>query len=487
MAAAPELLDIPVGIDAQGSREESDAMGTVQVPADRYWGAQTQRSLHFFEVGALEDRMPLELIRAYALVKKAVARVNAASGQIPDWMGELIERVCDEVAGGDLDSEFPLQVWQSGSGTQTNMNLNEVIANRCNQLVGAPLGSRAPVHPNDHVNMSQSTNDTFPTAMHVATTEMLQDLLSPRVGALRDSLEHRSELWADVVKVGRTHLQDATPLTVGQEWSGYAAMVGDALGEVVEASRPMLALAVGGTAVGTGLNTTEGFDREVAAEIAGLTGRPFVSAPNKFAALGSLDASVRCSGALRGLAASLFKIANDLRWLGSGPRSGLGELDLPANEPGSSIMPGKVNPTQAEVMQMVAVQVMGNDVTIAMAGKEGNLELNTFRPVVIANLLRGIRILGDACEGFRRHLIEGVELDRRRIDRDVERSVMGVTALAPLIGHDVAAQIAQLAVAEDLTLREAALRRGVEPDVFDEVVVPIRLTRPRPTQHLENP
>lgn len=475
---APRVLDVEVGLDAAAARIEADSMGEVEVPGDRYWGAQTQRSLHHFDIGDDAERMPIEVYRALAVVKRATATVNAAAGKMPEWMARLIERVCDEIAAGMLDEHFPLFVWQTGSGTQTNMNLNEVIANRCIQLVGGELGSRSPVHPNDHVNMSQSSNDTFPTAMHIAADALLTDRLLPSVEALTVEIEERSRRWADVVKIGRTHLQDATPLTVGQEWSGYATLLRDAIDALVADSATVLQLAAGGTAVGTGLNTWPGFDIAVAEEIARVTGRPFVTAPNKFAALSSADPLLRCSSGLRNLSASLFKIANDLRWLGSGPRAGLHELVHPANEPGSSIMPGKVNPTQCEAMLMVCLQVMGNDVTISMAGKEGNLELNTFRPLIIANLLQSMRILADACDSFRVHLIEGIELDRESIRRDVENSAMLVTALAPAIGYDHAARIAHLAVENDLTLRDAALQCGVDAELFDRLVVPIDMTHP---------
>jgi fumarate hydratase, class II len=477
-ADAPTIRDVPIGLSATGARTETDSLGEVDVPADHYWGAQTQRSLIHFDIGGDRDRMPVELYRAYGIVKQAAARVNTAAGRLPPWMGTLIDRVAQEVIDGELDAEFPLYVWQTGSGTQSNMNVNEVISNRCIQLVGGQLGSKVPVHPNDHVNMSQSSNDTFPTAMHIAADAMLHGVLLPQLDGLRDALDAKATAWADVVKIGRTHLEDATPLTVGQEWSGYVAMIDDAREALVADSAHLLRLAAGGTAVGTGLNTSPGYDTEVAEAIARITGRPFVTAPNKFAAQGSLDPLVRCSGGLRNLAVSLFKIANDLRWLGSGPRTGLHELVLPSNEPGSSIMPGKVNPTQAEAMLMVAVQVMGNDAAIAIAGKEGNFELNAFRPVIIANLLHGMNILGDMCDHLRRFMIEGAQLDTAQIGTYVERSVMMVTALAPVIGYDQASAIAHLAMDHDLTLREAALRSGVDEALFDRVVVPLNMTRP---------
>jgi fumarate hydratase class II len=477
---APTILELPVGIDATGVRLERDSMGEVEVPADRYWGAQTERSLHHFAIG--DDRMPKELYHAYGYVKKAAATVNADLGLLPGWMADLIARVSDEVIAGALDEHFPLYVWQTGSGTQTNMNVNEVISNRCIQLVGGKLGSKSPVHPNDHVNMSQSSNDTFPTAMHLVTVLGIRLRLLPSVAALGRSIAAKAERWAEVVKIGRTHLQEATPLTVGQEWSGYAAQLDDAAEQIASALPSLYRLAIGGTAVGTGLNAPEGFGERCAAELARLTGQPFVPAPNRFAAQASQDAIVRASSTLRNLAVSLYKIANDLRWLGSGPRAGLHELVLPPNEPGSSIMPGKVNPTQAEAMLMVCTQVIGSDVTVGLAGAEGNFELNVFRPVAIANVLHSIEILSEACDRFRTFLIDGIELDEARIRDHVERSVMLVTALSPTIGYDKAAEIAHLAVAEDLTLREAALRSGhVTEQEFDRIVRPELLTRPGTT------
>ncbi len=475
---APTILDLPVGLDASGMRTERDSLGEVDVPADHYWGAQTQRSLIHFNIGGAKDRMPIEVYRAYGIVKKAAAQVNTEAGRLPRWMGDLISRVAGEVIDGKLDSEFPLYVWQTGSGTQSNMNVNEVISNRCIQLAGGELGSETPVHPNDHVNMAQSSNDTFPTAMHIAADTMLQQHLLPQLGQLRDALDAKAAQWADVVKIGRTHLEDATPLTVGQEWSGYVAMIDDAREALIADASTLLRLAAGGTAVGTGLNSSPGFDAQIAAAIAALTNRPFVTAPNKFAAQGSLDPLVRCSAGLRNLAVSLFKIANDIRWLGSGPRTGINELLLPSNEPGSSIMPGKVNPTQAEAMLMVSIQVLGNDAAIAIAGKEGNFELNAFRPVIIANVLHSIRILGDMCDHFRRYMIEGTQLNEPQIKDYVDRSVMMVTALAPVIGYDKASAIAHLAIDENLSLKQSALRSGVSEELFDRVVVPLNMTRP---------
>jgi fumarate hydratase class II len=473
--SAARIPDLPVGIPATGRRQESDSMGAVLVPADRYWGAQTQRSLTFFAIG--DRRMPIEVTRTYGLVKRAAATANEHLGRLPTWKADLITRAADEVATGALDAEFPLRVWQSGSGTQTNMNVNEVIANRCIQLVDGQLGSKSPIHPNDDVNMSQSTNDTFPTVMHIAAHAVTCDVTIPAVRSLRDALAAKAREWDAVVKIGRTHLQDATPLTVGQEWSGYVGALDDVLADLEHATNGLLALAIGGTAVGTGVNAPPDFGRQVAEVIAGHTGRSFTVAPNPFTALGTLDRMVRAHAALKTVAVSLFKIANDMRWLGSGPRAGLGELSFPANEPGSSIMPGKVNPSQAEALMMVCVQVMGADVTVQMAGAEGSLELNTFRPLVIATYLESAQLLADACASFTAHMIDGAQLNLRRVREHVDNSVMLVTALAPVIGYDRAADIAKLAVTEDLTLREAALVHEVPAEQFDELVDPVALTR----------
>ncbi len=468
------VRDLPIGLQASGTRQESDSMGTIEVPADHYWGAQTQRSLIHFAIG--DDRMPKAVYHAYGYVKKAAALVNTRAGRLPEWKGQLIQRVCDEVISGSLDDNFPLYVWQTGSGTQSNMNLNEVISNRCIQLVGGTLGSQEPIHPNDHVNMSQSSNDTFPTAMHIATVLEFADHLIPHVKALRDALWDKAVAWVDVVKIGRTHLQDATPLTVGQEWSGYATQLNDALALVQQSVHGLYQLAAGGTAVGTGLNTLPDFGPKIAAEIARLTGHPFVSAPNKFAAQGSLDAMVNTSAALRALAVALMKIANDLRWLGCGPRAGLHELNLPANEPGSSIMPGKVNPTQEEAMVMVCIQVIGDDSVVAFAGSQGNFELNAMRPIIINNVLHSARILGDACEKLRQFSIEGITLDTGRISKYVNESLMLVTALSPVIGYDKASAIAHKALDDNTTLREAALSSGyISAEQFDTIVVPAHM------------
>jgi fumarate hydratase class II len=414
---------------------------------------------------------------AYGYVKKAAAIVNTRAGRMPGWKGELIQRVCDEVIAGQLDEDFPLYVWQTGSGTQSNMNVNEVISNRCIQLVGGTLGSQQPVHPNDHVNMGQSSNDTFPTAMHIAAHKMTTEKTIPALRRLRDAIGRKSRQWADVVKIGRTHLEDATPLTVGQEWSGYVGALDDAIAEVDHATRGLLKVAMGGTAVGTGLNAPIGFGDQVAGEIASMTGVPFETAPNKFTAQGTLDRMVRAHAGLKATAVTLFKIANDLRWLGSGPRTGIHELLLPANEPGSSIMPGKVNPTQAEAMLMVSIQIIASDVAMTMGGAEGNFELNAFRPILINNYLHSALIMADMCDHFREFMIEGAELNRPKLNENIERSVMMVTALSPVIGYDKASVISHYAIDHDLTLKQAALEKGVSEELYDRVVVPLALTQ----------
>jgi fumarate hydratase, class II len=472
---APEILDMPIGLDATGMRPEYDSLGEVEVPANRYWGAQTQRSLQHFNIG--DDRMPREVYHAYGYVKRAAAIVNTRAGRLPAWKGELIARVCGEVITGSLDSEFPLYVFQTGSGTQSNMNVNEVISNRCIQLVGGTLGSQQPVHPNDHVNMGQSSNDTFATAMHIAAYTMATEKTIPALRRLRHTMDRHARQWAGVVKIGRTHLEDAVPLTVGQEWSGYAGALDDAIAEVEHATHGLLELAMGGTAVGTGLNAPAGFGQDVAAEIASMTGVPFVTAANKFTAQGTLDRMVRAHAGLKAAAVTLFKIANDLRWLGSGPRAGLHELLFPENEPGSSIMPGKVNPTQAEAMLMVAIQVVASDVAVTMGGAEGNFELNAFRPILIANYLHSARILADMCDHFRQFMVEGTKLNQAKLKNNIDRSVMMVTALSPVIGYNAAAKISYYAIDHDLTLKEAALANGVSEDLFDRVVDPLALTR----------
>jgi fumarate hydratase class II len=469
-APPPAVRDLPVGIDATGQRQETDSMGSIDVPADKYWGAQTQRSLIHFSIG--DDRMPKAVYHAYGYVKKAAALVNGRDGRLPQWKADLIARVADEVIAGVLDDHFPLYVWQTGSGTQSNMNVNEVISNRAIQLVGGRLASKDPVHPNDDVNMGQSSNDTFPTAMHLAAVKEITEQLMPNVGALRDTIAAKARQWVDVVKIGRTHLEDAVPLTVGQEWSGYATQLSDALDRVIGSLPGLEALSIGGTAVGTGLNAPQGFGAAVATALADMTGFPFVTAPNKFAAQGGLDAMVAASAGLRSLAVPLMKIANDIRWLASGPRCGISELVLPANEPGSSIMPGKVNPTQCEAMVMVCIQVLSEDSCVAFAGSQGNFELNAMRPIIINNFLHSARILGDACTKLRQYCIEGTELHREQIDGFVTRSLMLVTALSPVIGYDRASAIAHKANDEGTTLREAALASGVSAADFDRVVDP---------------
>jgi fumarate hydratase, class II len=472
--AHPILRALPIGIDASGMRRETDSMGEIEVPADRYWGAQTERSLVHFSIG--DDRMPKRVYHAYGFVKKAAALLNAAAGRLPQWKADAIVHAADEAIKGLLDSHFPLYVWQTGSGTQSNMNLNEVLSNRAIQLLGGRIGSKTPVHPNDDVNMGQSSNDTFPAAMHIAAILELEQHLLPEAEALAAAIEAKASEWSGVVKTGRTHLMDAVPLTVGQEWSGWAHQIRDALACIRHSEGGLFELAAGGTAVGTGLNAPPGFSREIAEKIAELTGYPFVTAPNKFAAQGSLDAMVAAMAALRGLAVALMKIANDMRWLASGPRCGFGELELPENEPGSSIMPGKVNPTQQEAMVMVCIEVIGEDNAVAFAGSQGNFELNAMRPIIINNFLHSAQILGDACEKLRRFSVEGARLNRKRIDEFVGRSLMLVTALSPVIGYDKASAIAHKAHDEDLSLKEAALKSGyIDEKRFDEIVDPQKM------------
>ena len=458
-------------------RIESDTMGTIEVPANRYWGAQTQRSLHHFEIST--ETMPIALIRAFGVLKLASAQVNAALGKLAPEKAQLIERAAREVIEDKLHAEFPLRIWQTGSGTQTNMNVNEVISNRAIEISGGEMGSKKPIHPNDDVNMSQSSNDTFPTAMHIAAVMEISDRLIPSVKRLRDALNVKAVAYKDVVKIGRTHLMDATPLTLGQEFSGYVAQLDADLERLRVVLPGLYELAAGGTAVGTGLNTHPEFGERVAAEIAALTGKPFVTAPNKFAALAAHDALVFAHGAIKTLATSLFKIADDLRWLGSGPRSGLGELRLPENEPGSSIMPGKVNPTQSEAVIMVAIQVYGNDAAVSMAGSRGNLELNVCKPVMIHNVCNSIDLLTDACDRFREFCVEGLEPDYEQIENHLNNSLMLVTALNPLIGYDKAAQVAKKAHKERTTLKEACLSLGfLTSDEFDAAIVPADMTHP---------
>jgi fumarate hydratase class II len=450
------LHEVPIGIDATGFRHETDAMGEIEVAADRYWGAQTQRSLVHFSIG--DDRMPKRVYHAYGYVKKAAALVNAAAGRLPQAKAAAIVRAADEAIAGKLDAHFPLYVWQTGSGTQSNMNVNEVLSNRAIQLLGGKIGSKTPVHPNDDVNMGQSSNDTFPTAMHIAAVLELEEHLLPQAEALAAAIEAKAKEWMGVVKTGRTHLMD------------------DALAASRQSESRLYELAAGGTAVGTGLNAPPHFSREIAAKIAELTGHPFVTAANKFAAQGSLDAMIAAMAAIRGLAVALMKIANDMRWLASGPRCGLGELLLPENEPGSSIMPGKVNPTQCEAMVMVCIQVIGEDNAVAFAGSQGNFELNAMRPIVINNFLHAAVILGDACEKLRKFSVEGTQLNRQRIDEMVNRSLMLVTALSPVVGYDMASKIAHKANDEGLSLKEAALQLGaVDEKRFDEIIDPTKM------------
>ncbi len=459
------------------TRIESDSMGKIEVPSDRYYGAQTARSLVHFNIG--RDVMPPELIRAFGILKKAAALVNKDLGKLSAEKMRLIVQAADEVTAGKLDEHFPLHVWQTGSGTQTNMNANEVISNRAIEIAGGVMGSKQPIHPNDDVNMSQSSNDTFPTAMHIAAASRLAQDLIPAVNTLRDAIDAKAREFSAVVKIGRTHLMDATPLTVGQEMSGWVSLLARDVARLKQVLPGLYDLAIGGTAVGTGLNAHPEFAERAAAKIADLTGLPFRSHPNKFAALSAHDEIVFASGALKTLAGSLMKIANDIRWLASGPRAGFGELTLPENEPGSSIMPGKVNPTQSEAMTMVAVQVFGNDAAIGFAGSQGNFQLNVFKPVMIHNFLNSVRLLTDACRSFTEHCIAGMELDLERIAQNVQNSLMLVTALSPKVGYDKAAEIAHKAHHDHSSLREAALKLGyLTAEEFDDLVRPERMTHP---------
>jgi fumarate hydratase class II len=458
-------------------RKETDSLGEVEVPADKLWGAQTQRSLEHFSIG--KDLMPREMITAYAILKKASANANAAAGRLDAKTHGLIVKVCDEILAGHHADMFPLHVWMTGSGTQFNMNVNEVISNRASQLAGTRLGSKTPVHPNDHVNMSQSSNDNFPSAMYIAAAIGVKQKLIPAVRALHDSIAAKAAEWDGIVKIGRTHMQDATPLTLGQEWSGYAGMLADDIERLETALGSVYHLALGGTAVGTGINAEPGFAEAAATEIAKLTGLPFITAPNKFTVQGSHDALVQLSGTLRTLAVSLYKIANDIRLLSCGPRAGFYELLIPENEPGSSIMPGKVNPTQCEALTMVAVQVMGNDVATGFGGASGYLEMNVYKPLMIYNIMHSITVMGDGCDNFRKFLIEGTKPNLKKIKEDVERSLMLVTALAPVIGYDKASQIAHYAMEHDTTLKAAALKLGfVDEAEFDRVVDPAKMVHP---------
>ena len=458
-------------------RKETDSLGVVEVPANKLWGAQTQRSLEHFSIG--KDLIPREMITAYATLKKAAAIANHNGKRLDNQRYKLIVQVCDEILSGQHHDMFPLHVWMTGSGTQFNMNVNEVISNRCSQIAGTPLGSHAPVHPNDHVNMAQSSNDSFPSAMCIAAAVNVKDRLIPAVKALCDVIANKSKEWSDIVKIGRTHMQDATPLTLGQEWSGYAAMLSDDLERLEGALDGVYRLALGGTAVGTGINSAPGFAEAAAAQIGKLTGIPFVTAPNKFAVQGAHDALVQLSGTMRTLAVSLYKIANDIRLMSCGPRAGFSELEIPENEPGSSIMPGKVNPTQCEALAMVAVQVMANDVAVGMGGAGGYLEMNVYKPIMIFNITHSITIMTDSCTNFRKFLIEGAKPNLKKINEYVERSLMLVTALSPVIGYDKASKIAHYAMDNDLTLKAAALKLGYVTEAeFDRVVDPKKMVKP---------
>jgi fumarate hydratase, class II len=458
-------------------RTETDSLGQVGVPADKLWGAQTQRSLEHFSIG--KDLIPAEMIHSYAVLKKAAAIVNHAEKRLADQPYELIVQSCDEILAGQHHDMFPLHVWMTGSGTQFNMNVNEVISNRCCQLAGTPLGSKSPVHPNDHVNMSQSSNDSFPSAMYIAAAIGVAQRLMPAVQALHDAIAVNAQKWDDIVKIGRTHMQDAVPLTLGQEWSGYAGMLADDLERLEAALSGVYRLALGGTAVGTGLNAPPGFAEAAAAQIAKLTALPFVTAPNKFTVQGAHDALVHLSGALRTLAGSLYKIANDIRLMSCGPRAGFAELEIPANEPGSSIMPGKVNPTQAEALTMIAVQVMADDVAVGFGGAGGYLEMNVYKPLMIYNVTHSITIMTDGCINFRKYLVEGTKPNLKKIAEYVERSLMLVTALSPVVGYDKASEIAHYALDNDLTLKAAALKLGYVTEAeFDRVVDPAQMVKP---------
>jgi fumarate hydratase class II len=464
-------------LNKQGIRKETDSVGEVDVPSDKLWGAQTERSLEHFSIG--QDLIPREMIAAFATLKKAAANANFAGKRLDDQRHRLIVQVCDEILAGQHRDMFPLHVWMTGSGTQFNMNVNEVISNRCCQIAGTPLGSKTPVHPNDHVNMSQSSNDTFPSAMNIAAAVNVKERLIPAVKALHDAIAEKVAEWSDIVKIGRTHMQDAIPLTLGQEWSGYEGVLADDLERFEGALKGVYRLALGGTAVGTGLNSAPGFGDAAAAEIAKLTGLPFISASNKFAVQGAHDDQVQLSGTLRTLAVSLYKIANDIRLMSCGPRAGFAELQIPENEPGSSIMPGKVNPTQAEALTMIAVQVMANDVAVGFGGAGGYLEMNVYKPLIIFNVTHSITIMTDGCTNFRKFLVEGTKPNLKKINEYVERSLMLVTALSPVIGYDKASKIAHYALDNDLTLKEAALKLGFVTEVeFDRIVDPKKMVEP---------
>jgi len=458
-------------------RAETDSLGIVQVPADKLWGAQTQRSLEHFNIG--KDLIPREMIDSYAILKKAAAQANHASGRLNDQRYQLITKTCDEILSGQHHDMFPLHVWMTGSGTQFNMNVNEVISNRCCQLAGTPLGSKTPVHPNDHVNMAQSSNDTFPSAMNIAAAINTTQRLVPAVKALRDSINEKAQEWKDIVKIGRTHMQDATPLTYGQEWSGYVGMLDDDIYRIQQSLLGIYNLALGGTAVGTGLNSVPGFGEAVSANISNITGLPFSSASNKFAVQGAHDALVQLSGTFRTLAVSLYKIANDIRLMSCGPRAGFSELQIPSNEPGSSIMPGKVNPTQCEALAMISVQVMANDVAVGFGGASGYLEMNVYKPLLIFNVTHSITIMTDGCTNFSKYLIQGTTPNVKKIEEYVNRSLMLVTALSPVIGYDKASKIAHFALDNDLTLKEAALKLGFVSEAdYDRIVDPRKMVQP---------
>jgi len=464
-------------VTVMGFRKEADSLGEVNVPSDKLWGAQTQRSLEHFSIG--HDLIPREMIAAFATLKKAAANANYAGGRLDDERHRLIVQTCDEILAGDHHDMFPLHVWMTGSGTQFNMNVNEVISNRCCQLAGTVLGSKTPVHPNDHVNMSQSSNDSFPSAMNIAAAVSVNQRLIPAVKALRDAVASKADQWKDIVKIGRTHMQDATPITLGEEWSGYVGMLNDNCGRLERALKDVYQLALGGTAVGTGLNAAPGFGDAAAAEIAKLTALPFGSAPNKFTVQGAHDALVQLSSSLRTLAVSLYKIANDIRLMSCGPRAGFAELLIPANEPGSSIMPGKVNPTQAEALTMIAVQVMANDVAVGFGGAGGYLEMNVYKPLIIFNVTHSVTIMTDGCTNFRKFLVEGTEPNLKKIKEYVDRSLMLVTALSPVIGYDKSSKIAHYALDNDLTLKQATLKLGfVTEEEFERVVDPAKMVRP---------
>jgi fumarate hydratase, class II len=458
-------------------RRESDSLGVVEVPVDKLWGAQTQRSLEHFSIG--QDLIPREMVTAYAILKKAAANANHAGGRLDDSTRRLIVQACDEILAGQHHDMFPLHVWMTGSGTQFNMNVNEVISNRCCQIAGTALGSKKPVHPNDHVNMSQSSNDSFPSAMNIAAAVNMKQRLIPAIKELHDAIAAKADEWSDIVKIGRTHMQDATPLTLGQEWSGYEGALADDLDRIEDALKGVYRLALGGTAVGTGVNSAPDFAEAAAAEVAQLTNLPFVTAPNKFTVQGAHDALVQLSGTLRTLAVSLYKIANDIRLMSCGPRAGFAELNIPENEPGSSIMPGKVNPTQAEALTMVAVQVMANDTAVGFGGAGGYLEMNAYKPLIISNVIHSITILSDSCTNFRKYLVEGTKPNLKKINEYVDHSLMLVTALSPVIGYDKASKIAHYAMDNDLTLKEAALKLGFVTEAeFDRVVDPAQMVKP---------